>query len=76
MGEGFNEGGEVALVKSVEGKEKERKKERKDKNNNIIIWSRKIDCSGKIPKKYPEVENVILRDNMKSVFRNKILFSN
>ena len=29
MGEGFNEGGEVALVKSVEGKEKERKKERK-----------------------------------------------
>ena len=30
----------------------------------------------KNPQKYPEVENVILRNNMKSVFRNKIPFSN
>ena len=33
MGEGINEGGEVALVKSVERKRKERKKERKKKED-------------------------------------------
>ena len=58
-------------------KEKEGKKERKKrlKNNNIIIRL-KNRLSPKNPQKYPEVENVILRNNMKSVFRNKIPFSN
>ena len=65
------------MVKSVEGKEKERKKERKKdlKNNNIIIRLENR-LSPKNPQKYPEVENVILMNNMKSVFRNKISFSN
>ena len=74
----MREGGEVAHVEGSGLRlvgEKKGKKER-FKNNNIIIWSRNIDCSGKIPRKYPEVENVILRNNMKSVFRNKIPFSN
>ena len=33
-----------------EKKEKKERKERLEKNNNIIIWSRKIDYSRKIPK--------------------------
>ena len=37
MGEGFNEGGEVALVRSVEGKEKERKKGKKRLEKIIIL---------------------------------------
>jgi len=57
-----------------EGKERKRKKERL-KNNNIIIRL-KNRLSPKNPQKYPEVENVILMNNMKSVFRNKISFSN
>ena len=37
MGEGFNEGGEVALVKSVEEKKREERKERKDSKKIIIL---------------------------------------
>ena len=57
------------------GRKRKEKKERKIKNNNIIIRL-KNRLSPKNPQKYPEVENVFLRNNMKSVFRNKIPFSN
>jgi len=74
MGREINEGGEV---ESVEGKRKrKKKKERKIKKNNNIIIRLKNRLSPKNPQKYPEVENVLLMNNMKSVFRNKIPFSN
>jgi len=64
----------VELVrKRKEKKGKERKKD--SKNNNIIIRLENR-LFPKNPQKYPEVENVILMNNMKSVFRNKISFSN
>jgi len=58
MGEGINErgGSGVSHVEgmagSVEGKKRKERKKRIDwvENNNIIIWSRNIDCSRKIPK--------------------------
>ena len=64
-------------MESVEGKRKGRKERKKEKikNNNIIIRL-KNRLPPKNPQKYPEVENVILMNNMKSVFRNKISFAN
>ena len=61
----------------VGGKRRKRKEKRKkDKKNNNIIIRLENRLSPKNPQKYPEVENVILMNNMKSVFRNKIPFSN
>ena len=75
MGEGSHVGVR-GLLESV-GKERKERKRKKEgfKNNNIIIRL-KNRLSPKNPQKYPEVENVILRNNMKSVFKNKIPFSN
>ena len=64
-------------MESVEGKEKKRKKEKKERFKNInIIIRLENRLPPKNPQKYPEVENVILMNNMKSVFRNKIPFVN
>ena len=68
-------GGEWVELVGKGRKRKERKERKIDKNNNITIRL-KNRLPPKNPQKYPKVENVILRNNMKSVFQNKIPFSN
>ena len=59
----------------VDGRKERKERKKRLENNNIIIWPENR-LFQKNPQKYPEVENVILRNNTKSAFQNKIPFSN